>query len=133
MGLHICEIRQGGSDEGGEWVCIVADGPLPVTISRLLLSDFTETQEHAHVYEVPDYSDGSAIVLSPGERVFVFTASVPEGWTETGDGYRALILSMGYEAPIWNNTGDVAYLRNPDGTFIDHMVVGDPARHPGGH
>ena len=37
------------------------------------------------------------------------------------------------KAPVWNNTGDVVYLRKPDGTFIDTMTVGDPARHPNGH
>jgi hypothetical protein len=133
VGLHICTISVGGSDERGEWVCLVADGPLPSAISGLLLSDFTQTQQHAHVYEFRSYDDGTPIVLQPGERVFVFTTKVREEWVNTKDGYRALILSMGLDAPIWNNNGDVAYLRNADGTFIDTMTVGDPDRHPGGH
>jgi hypothetical protein len=130
MDLHICEIRVGGSDERGEWVCIVNDGTHSVQISGLLLSDFTPTQKHAHVYELPTYTDGTSITLGPGERAFVFTRSVKVGWVAHGSS-RALILSMGKEAPIWNNSGDVAYLRNNDGTFIDTMTVGNPARHPG--
>jgi hypothetical protein len=33
----------------------------------------------------------------------------------------------------WNNSGDVAYLRRLDGTFVDSLTVGHPARHPNGH
>lgn len=133
MGLHICQVKVGGSDERGEWVCIVSEGPLSEQISGLLLSDFTQTQGHAHVFEFPTYEDGSPVSLAPGERVFVFTAPTEEGWFEADDGTRALLLSMNLDAPIWNNSGDVAYLRNSDGTFIDHMTVGEPARHPAGH
>ena len=64
--------------------------------------------------------------------MFVFTLPTEQGWFGV-DTNRALLLSMGRHAPIWNNPGDVAYLRNPDGTFIDSMTVGDPARHPAGH
>jgi hypothetical protein len=132
MGLHVCEIRVGGSDNRGEWVCVVSDGPLPVQNSGLLLSDFTRTQEHAHVYTFPTYGDRTPISLTPGERVFVFTLPTEVGWFGTKPD-RALILSMNRHAPIWNNTGDGVYLRNPDGTIIDTMTVGDPVRHPRGH
>jgi hypothetical protein len=44
-----------------------------------------------------------------------------------------LYLFANRRASVWNNTGDVAYLRNPDGTFIDTMTVGVPKRHPRGH
>ena len=131
--MHICQVKVGGSDERGEWVCIASDGPLPERLSGLLLSDFTETQQHAHVYEFPTYDDATPIMLSPGERAFVFTAPTEEGWVEGPDGTRALLMSMSLEGPIWNNPGDVCYLRRADGTFIDHMTVGEPARHPGGH
>jgi hypothetical protein len=39
----------------------------------------------------------------------------------------------GKNAPVWNNTGDVAYLRKADGAFVDSMTAGDPPRHPNGH
>lgn len=120
---------------GGEEVSCVEQFQYPVVLgSRLLLElipKFLGLGQPVQVF-LHGCCHNSPIALNEGERAFVFSASVDEGWIEA-EGHRALVLSMRLKAPIWNNSGDVAYLRNGDGTFIDHMTVGMPARHPGGH
>lgn len=49
MGLHICQISVGESDERGEWVCVVGDGPLPEHLSGLEITDYTTSQENVHI------------------------------------------------------------------------------------
>jgi hypothetical protein len=51
---------------------------------------------------------------------------------QTPLGNDALLLFAGRSGPVWNNDGDVAYLRHADGRFVD-TKTGSPARHPRGH
>jgi hypothetical protein len=128
-GLHICQISQTGSDARGEWVSISNDGLESYALTGLELTDYTETQRHVHVYRFPSATDGSPLWLNPGETAWVFTRAGRSERLPDGD----LLLFAERSAPIWNNTGDVAYLRNVRGQFVDSMTVGDPARHPNGH
>jgi len=68
-------------------------------------------------------------MLSPGNSAYVFSGRGENERLDDGD----LLLFAGRSAPIWNNDGDVGYLRRTDGIFVDSRTVGDPKRHPNGH
>jgi hypothetical protein len=129
VGLHICQINQRGSDNRGEWVSVANDGGTVEGLTGLEITDFTRTQQHVHVYRFPPAHGGQALTLAPGQTAYVFTGAGRSERLPDGD----LLLFAGRAAPVWNNTGDVAYLRNLRGEFVDSMTVGSPARHPNGH
>lgn len=133
MGLHICQISQKGTDRRGEWVSVANDGAQAVSLTGLEITDFTKTQQHVHIYTFPATTSQTPLMLGPGQTAYVFTGKGKSEWVTTPGSKKQLLLFAGKGAPVWNNTGDVAYLRRPDGTFIDTMTVGDPARHPNGH
>jgi hypothetical protein len=72
-------------------------------------------------------------MLGPAQTAFVFSGHGVNRWFTRDDGRQELHLFANRGAPVWNNTGDVAYLRRLDGTFVSSLTVGDPARHPNGH
>lgn len=129
MGLHVCHVGLRGNDRRGEWVEIANGSSRAVALTGLKLTDYTATQQHVHIYTFPPAADGTSLRLGAGNSAFVFSGPGTNVRLQDGD----LLLFAGRRAPIWNNSGDVAYLRRPDGTFIDHMTVGHPKRHPGGH
>jgi hypothetical protein len=128
-GLHICQISQTGTDSRGEWVAVANDGLLAAGLSGLEITDYTATQQHVHVYRFPLAIDASTLLLYPRQTAWVFSGTGQNERLADGD----LLLFAEREAPIWNNSGDVAYLRDALGHFVDSMTVGDPARHPNGH
>jgi hypothetical protein len=129
VGLHICQINQRGSDDRGEWVSLANDGGTVAALTGLEITDFTRTQQHVHVYRFPPAQGGQALTLAPGQTAYVFTGAGRSERLADGD----ILLFAGRAAPVWNNTGDVADLRNLRGEFVDSMTVGSPARHPNGH
>lgn len=132
MGLKIGRIAQQGSDNHGEWVSIVNDGPGSAEIAGLELTDYTGTQRHVHIYTFPAATAESKTTrLDAGETAYVFTGCGTDAWVPCNGGGLELHLYMNRDAKVWNNDGDVAYLRRPDGTFITYKTVGHPARHPG--
>jgi hypothetical protein len=132
--LHICNIAVGGTDERGEWVSVCNDGSTPETLTGLEITDYTQTQQHVHVYRFPSAQGGAGLTLAPGGVAFVFTGHGVNERLRTPRGNDALLLFTGRSASVWNNTGDVAYLRHAaDGRFVDTKTVGSPARHPNGH
>jgi hypothetical protein len=133
MGLHICRIEPRGTDARGEWVMVANDATTPATLTGLELTDYTATQQHVHVLHFPADTSGNPIQLAHREAAFVFTGQGHSQWVDGQDGVQQLLLFAGRSAPVWNNTGDVAYLRRADGTFVDSMTVGEPTRHPNGH
>lgn len=128
MGLHICEVANRTTDSRGEFVEVANDGFFPATLTGLALTDYTETQQDAHIYRFPAAVDG-VLQLAPGRSAYIFTGSGQNERLSNGD----LLLFWGRRASVWNDDGDVAYLRNAQGEFIDHLTVGSPKRHPGGH
>jgi hypothetical protein len=129
MGLHICQIAQRGGDARGEWVSVANDSKEVVGLTGLEITDYTRTQQHVHVYRFPPAQGGAVLTLAPGQTAYVFTGTGKSERLADGD----LLLFAGRGAPVWNNTGDVAYLRRANGNFVDSMTVGHPARHPNGH
>ncbi len=88
------------SNLNGEWVKITNSGRDSITMTSWKLSD----EGSKHVYVFPSF------VLSPGATVTIFTGSGTNTATE---------LYMGRGAPIWNNDGDTAILRDANGNIID--------------
>lgn len=129
MEPHVCLVANRSSDRRGEYVEIANGSNVPVALTGLELTDYTIGQRHVHVSRFPTSSDGGILTLSAGSVAYVFSS---HGTNELlADG--SLLLFAGRSAPIWNNDGDVAYLRRTDGTFVDSRTVGDPKRHPNGH
>jgi len=131
--LQICEINPRGTDARGEWVRVCNDGVTSESLTGLEITDYTETQQHVHIYRFPATTSGTNLVLPPGQVAYVFTGNGRSEWITTATGERQLLLFAGRYAPVWNNAGDVAYLRRLDGTFVSSLTVGSPARHPNGH
>ncbi len=129
MGLHICEVVNRTSDRRGEYVHIANDGPSPALLTGRKLTDYTRTQQHVHVYTFPGAKGGGALHLKSGQSAYVFTSPGMNSISDQG----SYLLFVGSRASIWNDDGDVAYLREANGQFIDSRTVGDPARHPNGH
>ncbi|MDQ7030063.1 MAG: lamin tail domain-containing protein [Ardenticatenia bacterium] len=97
-----------GSDRAnlnGEWVEIQNVGNRPVRLRGFTLSDASNKG-----FTFPD------MVLAPGERLRVYTGS---GTPSPG------ALYWGSPSPIWNNDGDTAYLRAPDGSLVDMYAYGE--------
>lgn len=129
MGLHICQVANRTTDRRGEYVHVANDGSTTVNITGLELTDYTTTQQHVHIYRFPGATNGEGLTLRAGQSAYVFTGTGTNARNPDGN----FILYAGRRAAVWNDDGDVAYLRRPDGTFIDSVTVGHPARHPRGH
>jgi hypothetical protein len=129
MEPHVCVVANRTSDRRGEYVQVANAGSTIAALTGLELTDYTQTQQHVHVYRFPGAQGGGALTLRPAQSAYVFTGPGHDERLLDGN----LLLFAGRSASIWNNDGDVAYLRHIDGTFVDSRTVGDPARHPRGH
>lgn len=110
VALRIVEVMAdapGADNENlnGEWVEIENVGDEPVRLAGFTLSDTSNTE-----FVFPN------VMLEPGKRLRVYTGS----GTPSKDA-----LYWGSPSPIWNNNGDVAYLRAPDGTLVDFFAYGE--------
>lgn len=129
MEPHICVVANRTTDKRGEYVEIANGGTASVALTGLELTDYTGTQQRPHIYRFPRTTSHGTLYLEPGESAYVFTG---DGTNCRSDGGH-LLLFWGHSTRIWNDDGDVAYLRRSDGTFVDSRTVGNPKRHPNGH
>jgi micrococcal nuclease len=86
----------------GEWVVIANSGTTPVELSGWSLKD----ESASHRYYFP-----SSFVLSPGSEVVIYTGCGGDSeaslyWCNTG-------------SAVWNNSGDSAFLLDPNGNIAD--------------
>lgn len=88
-----------GPDVDGEYVLIENQGGSPVDMTGWTLRD-----EADNTFTFPTFT------LSPGASVRV--------WTRSGSN-TATDLYWGRALPVWNNTGDTAYLRDASNVLID--------------
>lgn len=88
----------------GEYVRIanVADGVVST-------QGFTVTDRYGHRYSFP------ALTLPPGHSVLLLSGR----GVDLTDPREQLVLYWQSDGPIWNNSGDTATLRAPDGTIVD--------------
>jgi hypothetical protein len=126
---HICSIANRTPDPRGEFVEIANAGAQRVALTGLELTDYTETQRRPHIFRFPPTTNQQTLYLEPRESAYVFSGLGENCRSDSG----SLLLFWGLRHAVWNDDGDVAYLRRSDGTFIDTHIVGHPKRHPGGH
>jgi hypothetical protein len=89
----------------GEWIQLTNRGDDTVLIAGWTLSDTS----HSTVYTFP------AMLLVPGETITVFSG--------TGS-LNNTALFMGKNEPVWGNIGDIAILKDGQGTIIDQRSEG---------
>lgn len=89
-----------------------------------IVSDRTPTGQETHLFYFPEKINDSGWTLDPGEYIFLMT----------GKGTNKYILGDSATSPqfhfymqrewfVWNNSGDSAYLRLPNGEFVHWMKV----------
>jgi Lamin Tail Domain len=100
-----------------------------VPVTGLELTDYTATQQQPHVFRFPKTTENGTLYLGAGKSAYVFTGPGTNARNDDDN----LILFWNRSASVWNNDGDVAYLRHTNGQLVDSMTVGDPKRHPNGH
>lgn len=100
---------------------------LPLT--GLELTDYTETQQRPHIYRFPRLRNGGPLVLKPGQSAFIFSGHGTNALSDRGN----WLLFWALGVRVWNDSGDVAYLRDALGRIVDSQTVGQPKRHPNGH
>ena len=88
-----------------EWISLVNTGTAAVN-----LNGYTIRDKANHVYTV-----GAVTIAANGGRLWLHTG---KGTNTTKNRYWA------GGAYIWNNTGDTAYLRKPNGTTVDTCTWG---------
>lgn len=129
MEPHICQVVNRTSDRRGEYVEIANGGVDRVPITGLELTDYTATQQQPHVFHFPKTTENGTLYLGVGKSAYVFTGRGTNARNDDDN----LILFWNRSASVWNDDGDVAYLRHMNGQLVDSMTVGDPKRHPNGH
>lgn len=129
MEPHICVVANRTSDPRGEFVEIANSGAQRVALTGLELTDYTGTQRRPHIFHFPRTTEQGTLYLEPRQSAYVFSGTGKNRRSDSG----ALLLFWGLRHAVWNDDGDVAYLRRSDGTFVDTQTVGHPKRHPGGH
>lgn len=107
--LKIVEINANppGRDEdnlNGEWVKIVNATGDSVDMTGSTLSDVA-----GHIYRFGE------LILPAGSEIRIMTGSGKDSQSN---------FHWGAKAPIWNNRGDTAYLKNGDGNLLDSYSYG---------
>lgn len=89
-----------------------------------IVSDRTPTGKETHLFYFPERVNGNGWTLDPGEYIFL----------RTGKGTNIYLRGDGSTPPqfhfylqrewfVWNNSGDTAFLRLPNGEFVHWMKV----------
>jgi len=99
------EFNPPGRDVSGEYVLLRNQEKIPVDITGWILYDLAY-----NTFVFPSF------ILLPGGTVRVWTG---EGKNTATD------LYWGRHAPVWNNVGDKAFLRNREGRLVAEYTVGD--------
>lgn len=95
-------------DLEGEYVVIANHGDVPLDLTGWTLRDESTRNR---------YSFPSGFTLDPGQGVMVTSGTGP--------------LGFGTGTPIWNNSGDTAFLIDPYGRFVTFAAAGGRAASPG--
>jgi micrococcal nuclease len=93
-------IRITDLDPIAEWVEFTHQGDQPIDLSGYTLKD-----EANHIYEFGPFT------LQPGKTVRLYSGNGSNSSSK-------LYWNLGSDA-VWNNSGDTAYLRAPDGSLVD--------------
>lgn len=99
VGLHYDAPGNDRENLNGEWIDITNQGQDPINLKGYVLKD-----EGNNFYTFPDFT------LQPGRRVRLFTGAGQDDDTQ---------LFWNSTRPVWNNSGDEAFLRDPEGDLVD--------------
>lgn len=93
-------IRITDLDPIAEWIELTNQGDQPIDMTGYTLKD-----EANHIYEFSDFA------LKPGQSVRLYSGN--------GQNTSARLYWNLGDTTVWNNDGDSAYLRDPDGSLVD--------------
>ncbi len=91
-----------GSQEPDEFIAIHNDDSQAIQLSNWTLSD-----NSGNTFRFPSY------LMQPGQVCRVYTNEYHSEWCG---------LSFGSSLPIWDNTGDTAFLRDSQGRLADKYI-----------
>ena len=94
------------------------------SLTNWIVSDRTPTGQETHLFHFPEQVNSGGWTLDPGEYIFLMTGKGTNQFIKT-DGKQPpqFHFYMQREWFVWNNPGDTAYLRLPNGEFIHWMKV----------
>ena len=94
------------------------------TLTGYIVSDMTPTGKDTHLFYFPEKIAGGIWSFDPGEWIFLMTGKGTNQFIN-GDGTHPpqFHFFMQRDWFVWNNTGDTAYLRLPNGEFIHWKKV----------
>lgn len=93
------------------------------SITGWIISDRTPTGKETHLFYFPEKVDGKGWTLDPGEYIFLMTGKGTDKFINDEKSPPQFHFYMQHEWFVWNNTGDTAYLRLPNGEFFHWMKV----------
>jgi micrococcal nuclease len=99
-----------GENLNGEWISIRNDGTTAIDLTGWGIKDESAT----HRYEFP-----SSYTLAPEESVTVYTGC--------GNDFGSELFWCNVGSAVWNNSGDTAFLLDPNGNAHDTFSYGESA------
>jgi micrococcal nuclease len=97
-----------GDNLNGEWISIRNDGATAIDLTGWGIKDESAT----HRYEFP-----TSYTLAPSESVTVFTGC--------GEDFGSELFWCNVGSAVWNNSGDTAFLLDPNGNAHDTLSYGE--------
>ena len=90
-----------------------------------IVSDRTPTGKETHLFHFPETIDnGKTWTLDPGEYIFLMTGKGTNKFIPKDNSHPPQFhFYMQREWFVWNNPGDTAFLRLPNGEFVHWMKV----------
>ncbi|GER79145.1 MAG: hypothetical protein DPW21_00555 [Anaerolineae bacterium] len=93
-------------------------------MSGWIVSDRTPTGQETHLFHFPEKVNGGGWTLDPGEYIFLMTGKGTNQFIKADDKHPPQFhFYMQREWFVWNNPGDTAFLRLPNGEFVHWMKV----------
>ncbi len=84
-----------------------------------IVSDRTPTGQETHLFHFPGTLNGNSWTLDPGEYIFLMTGKGTNQFIKADDKHPPQFhFYMQREWFVWNNSGDTAFLRLPNGEFV---------------
>ena len=89
-----------------------------------IVSDRTPTGKETHLFYFPERVNGNGWTLDPGEYIFLMTGKGTNTYLRGDGSYSPQFhFYLQREWFVWNNSGDTAFLRLPNGEFVHWMKV----------
>jgi hypothetical protein len=93
------------------------------TMTGWIVSDRTPTGQETHLFRFPEKVNGGVWTLDPGEYIYLMTGKGTDQFINDGQHPPQFHFYMQREWFVWNNSGDTAFLRLPNGEFVHWLKV----------